>query len=69
VTVNAMIVDVSFRNYAPIGTVSHLDLTQMYGPAVRCKRFVELVASGLASMYPVSSWSCFAPDHHGHQRA
>src|ERR1700716_1362779 len=25
--------------------------------------------SGLASMYPVSSWSCFAPDHHGYQRA
>jgi hypothetical protein len=25
------------------------------GPAVRCKRFVDLVASGLASMYPVSS--------------
>src|SRR5271156_3295667 len=20
-------------------------------------------------MYPVSSWSCFAPDHHGYQRA
>src|SRR5882672_8530434 len=44
-------------------------LTRMYGPAVRCKRFVDLVASGLASMYPVSSWSCFAPDHHGYQRA
>src|SRR5437868_15167961 len=39
-------------------------LTHMYGPAVRCKRFVDLVVSGLASMYPVSSWSCFAPDHH-----
>src|ERR1035437_7543072 len=25
--------------------------------------------SGLASMYPVSDWSCFAPDHHGYQRA
>jgi len=44
-------------------------LTLMYGPAVRCKRFVDLVVSGLASMYPVSSWSCFAPDHHGYQRA
>src|SRR5450631_1860403 len=31
--------------------------------------FVDLVVSGLASMYPVSSWSCFAPDHHGYQRA
>src|SRR3984893_12430132 len=30
---------------------------------------VDLVVSGLASMYPVSSWSCFAPDHHGYQRA
>jgi len=44
-------------------------LTPMYGPAVRCKRFVKLVVSGLASMYPVSSWSCFAPGHHGYQRA
>jgi hypothetical protein len=31
--------------------------------------FVDLVVSGLASMYPVSSWSCCAPDHHGYQRA
>jgi hypothetical protein len=31
--------------------------------------FVDLVVSGLASMYPVSSWSWFAPDHHGYQRA
>src|SRR5580693_2709778 len=31
--------------------------------------FVDLVVSGLASMYPVSSWSCLAPDHHGYQRA
>src|SRR3984893_14052487 len=31
--------------------------------------FVDLVVSGLASMYPVSSWSCFAPGHHGYQRA
>ena len=30
---------------------------------------VDLVVSGLASMYQVSSWSCFAPDHHGYQRA
>ncbi len=44
-------------------------MTPMYGPAVRCKRFVDLVVSGLASMYPVSSWSCSAPDHHGYQRA
>jgi hypothetical protein len=44
-------------------------LTPMYGPAVRCKSFVDLAVGGLASMYPVSSWSCFAPDHHGYQRA
>ena len=41
----------------------------MYGPAVRCKRFRQAGISGLASMYPVSDWSCFAPDHHGYQRA
>src|SRR5882672_4610355 len=31
--------------------------------------FAELAVSGLASMYPVSDWSCFAPGHHGYQRA
>jgi hypothetical protein len=38
-------------------------LTLMYGPAVRCKRFVDPVASGLASMYPASDWSvlCSGP--------
>jgi 2-oxoisovalerate dehydrogenase E1 component subunit beta len=30
-------------------------MTHMYGPAVRCKRFVDLVVSGLASMYTVST--------------
>jgi hypothetical protein len=38
-------------------------------PAVRCKRFRQAGVSGLASMYPVFDWSCFAPDHHGYQRA
>src|SRR6202162_1912898 len=34
----------------------------MYGPAVRCKRFVDLVVSGLASMYPAFDWSiCSGP--------
>ena len=35
----------------------------MYGPAVRCKRFVDLVVSGLASMYPASDWGmlCSGP--------
>src|SRR6266404_1294623 len=50
-------------------TLSSSQFDPLYGPAVRCKRFVELAVSGLASMYPVSSWSCFAPDHHGYQRA
>jgi hypothetical protein len=27
----------------------------------------NLVVSGLASISPVSSWSCFAPDHHGYR--
>jgi hypothetical protein len=38
-------------------------LTHMYGPAVRCKRFVDLVVSGLASMYPAFDWSvlCSGP--------
>src|ERR1700686_4520505 len=31
--------------------------------------FAELAVCGLASMYPASDWSCFAPDHHGYQRA
>jgi hypothetical protein len=43
-------------------------MTQLYGPAVRCKSFVDLVVSGLASMYPASDWS-IAPGHHGYQRA
>src|SRR5260370_24827762 len=51
------------------GALKMTRLTRMYGPAVRCKRFVDLVVSGLASMYPVTSWSCLAPDHHGYQRA
>ena len=32
-------------------------LTQMYGPAVRCKKFRRSGFSGLASMYPASEWS------------
>src|SRR5271154_4621530 len=43
-------------------TVRMTRLTQMYGPAVRCKRFVELAVSGLASMYPAFDWSiCSGP--------
>src|SRR6266853_6603799 len=40
----------------------------MVRPCV-ARGFVELAFSGLASMYPVSDWSCFAPDHYGYQRA
>jgi hypothetical protein len=29
----------------------------MHGPAMRCKRLVDLVACGLASMYPGFDWS------------
>ena len=42
-------------------------------PNVWSGRAVQEVSSiwqyGLASMYPVSPWSSFAPDHHGYQRA
>src|SRR5450755_3143715 len=47
---------------------SQFDPTVWSGRALQ-EVFVDLVVSGLASMYPVSSWSCFAPDHHGYQRA
>ena len=44
-------------------------MTRLYGPAVRCKRVVDL-GSGLARMYPASDWSALlAPGHHGYQRA
>src|SRR5258707_5032460 len=44
-------------------------LTQcMVRPCV-ARGLVELAFSGLASMYPVSDWSCFAPDQYGYQRA
>ena len=34
----------------------------MYGPAVRSKRFIDQVVSGLASMYPAFDWSiCSGP--------
>src|SRR6202011_6104551 len=40
----------------------------MVRPCV-ARRFRRIGGGGLASMYPVSSWSGFAPDHHGYQRA
>src|SRR6266568_6738350 len=40
----------------------------MVQPCV-ARRFRRIGGGGLASMYPVSSWSCFAPGHHGYQRA
>ena len=43
-------------------------LTQLYGPAVRRKRFSSIWRiCGLASMYPASDWSALG--HHGYQRA
>jgi hypothetical protein len=37
-------------------------LTQLYGPAVRCKRFRRSWRCGLASMYPAFDWSmCSRP--------
>src|SRR6266481_7828116 len=40
-----------------------VELTPMYGPAVRCKRFRQPGRCGLASMYPASDWSvlCSGP--------
>jgi hypothetical protein len=44
-------------------------LTQcMVRPCV-ARGFRRAGISGLASMYPVSDWSCFAPDQYGYQRA
>ncbi len=44
-------------------------LTQcMVRPCV-ARGFRRAGVSGLASMYPVSDWSCFAPDQYGYQRA
>jgi hypothetical protein len=43
-------------------------LTQLYGPAVRCKRFVDLVDAVLHyCIRPLIGAS--APGHHGYQRA
>src|SRR6202047_3348322 len=50
------------------GPTSEFDPDVWSGRALQVD-FAELAVSGLASMYPVSSWSCFAPDHHGYQRA
>jgi len=37
-------------------------LTQLYGPAVRCKRFRRPGWCGLALLYPASDWSvCSGP--------
>lgn len=42
------------------GSLSSSHLTHLYGPAVRSKRFVDQVVSGLASMYPAFDWSIFS---------
>src|SRR6266436_4878875 len=56
------------RKYILVLSSSQFDPFVWSGRALQ-EVFVDLVVSGLASMYPVSSWSCFAPDHHGYQRA
>ena len=68
--------DAALKNNAPIDRLSRQGktgsdrhtvrmalLTQMYGPAVRCKRFRQPGRCGLASMYPASDWSvlCSGP--------
>ena len=53
----------------PQATAPILDSTNVWSGRALQEAFVELAFSGLASMYPVSDWSCFAPDHHGYQRA
>ncbi len=48
------------------GVTHQVDVTHMYGPAVRCKRNIKLAVLGRASMYQASDWSTFfAPGHHG----
>ncbi len=48
------------------GVTHQVDVTDMYGPAVRCKRNIKLAVLGRASMYQASDWSTFfAPGHHG----
>src|SRR5580693_1498128 len=61
-------VNVCVRGKALALSISQFDPNVWSGRALQ-EVFVDLVVSGLASMYPVSSWSCFAPDHHGYQRA
>ena len=55
--------------HRPQATAPILDSTNVWSGRTLQEVFVELAVSGLASMYPVSDWSCFAPDHHGYQRA
>jgi hypothetical protein len=54
-------------------TCTHRDKSVVNDPNVWSGRaeqedFVEVVVSGLASMYPAFGWS-IAPGHHGYQRA
>ena len=51
------------------GTVRSVDDPHVWSGRALQVDFAELAVSGLASMYPVSDWSCSAPDHHGYQRA
>jgi len=44
-------------------------LTQLYGPAVRCKLNLQSGSAGLALLYPALAWSRSSPGHHGYPRA
>ena len=44
-------------------------LTQLYGPAVRCKPNLKNGGVGLAHLYQALAWSVCAPGHHGYPRA
>src|ERR1700756_4033602 len=55
------------RLFAPTESSSAVDPNLWSGRAVQ--EVSSIWQYGLASMYPVSPWSSFAPDHHGYQRA
>jgi hypothetical protein len=52
------------------GRERRFPVTQMYGPAVRCKRLWSTLAdAGLHQCIRSLIGACCAPDHHGYQRA
>jgi hypothetical protein len=44
-------------------------MTQLYGPAVRCKLDLRDEGVGLALLYPALGWGNCAPGHYGYPRA